>query len=327
MLKRIIGIGVATLTLLWLPLTGWAQEPEIVAHLDRIQGRVNVRQAATEQMVQGRDGLLLRIGDLVTTETEARATIQFRDGSEIRLFSDTSFLIESAKESTGTERSFTTKVFMKLGSFWANFVRERQTASVDTPTATIGIKGTTLRVVERDNAARVALTEGLIDVSNARSTVELEPGFRLTEFTRRDDLAAKIEPIPFKVDIRSETRELDFSDNRPVTAYVTLQLIDIESGANVARSGPIYLRSNYDKITYPPEPRLDEQGFARVPLTFAVPEPADGELDGNIYVWALLDRENADDTAEGRVLFRFRMPPTEERLRIEAETGEGERTQ
>lgn len=313
-------------TLLLLFATVAMAQPEIIASLDRVQGPVDVVEGESQRTVQGRNGLLLRVGDLVVTNENAKATIKFRDGSEIRLFSKTSFLVEGGEESATSERFFKFDLFMKVGAFWANLVRRRQVADIQTTTATIGIKGTTLRVVERDNRARVALTEGLIDVSNDRGTVELQPGKRLTDFTRRDDLTQKIEDIPYKLDVRSESRDLAFDGNRPAEAFLTIQLTDIKSGANVARAGPLYLRSNYDGITYPQAPVLDERGFARVPLIFAPPDASDADLDGNIYVWALLDQEEADDTVEGRYLFRFQLPPSTERFEIEAETGEGRRS-
>ena len=145
------------------------------------------------------------------------------------------------------------------------------------------------------------------------------------DFTRTDDLQTKIEAIPFKIDLKSETRDLDFTGNRPAEAFLTIQMIDIQTGANVARSGPLYLRSNYDGITYPQNPVLDARGFARVPLIFSPPDSSDADLDGNIYVWALLDQEDADDTQEGRALFRFNIGSSTERFEIEAETGEGRR--
>ena len=322
------GVVFGTLLLLFATVSAvlWAQE-EIVASLDRVEGSVEVTDAATRRTVQGRNGLLLRMGDLVVTKDAAKATVKFRDGSEIRLFSNTSFLVEGAKESAERDRSFKFNLFVKVGSIWANFVRQRQVAQVETPTATMGIKGTTLRVVERDDRARVAVTEGIVEVKNDRTSVDLTAGKRLPDFTRTDDLPTKVQDIPYKLDMKSETRELNFEGSRPAEAFVSIQLIDLKSGGNVARSGPIYLRSNYDRISYPQAPQLDARGFARVPLIFAPPDASHAGLEGNIYVWAVLDAENADDTGEGRYLFKFTMPPSTERFEIESETGEGRRRQ
>ena len=320
-------ISVLFATLLLIHSTAAVAEDEIVASLDRVQGSVEVTDGTSQRAVPGRNGLLLRSGDLVVTKEGAKATVKFRDGSEIRLFSNTSFLVEGAKESASGGRSFKFNLFVKVGSIWANFARQRQVANVSTPTATLGIKGTTLRVVERDDRARVAVTEGLVEVKNDRTTVDLAAGKRLPEFSRTDDLPTKVQDIPFKLDVKSETHELNFEGNRPAEAFISIQLIDIKSGANVARSGAVYLRSNYDRITYPQAPALDQRGALRVPLVFGPPDATHASLDGNIYVWAVLDSENADDTGEGRYLFKFKLPPSKEKIEVESETGEGRRKQ
>jgi hypothetical protein len=304
----------------------WAQEAEIIASLQRIDGPVTVVQAVNKETVQGRNGLLLRGGDTVITGVAGRATVKFRDGSEIRLFPNTNFVVE-AKEQKGSERVFTVNLLMKAGSFWGNFVKRRQVANISTPTATIGIKGTTLRVVERDGQARVALTEGLIAVSNDREQVDLQPGQRLPDFNRTDSLADKVQAIPFKLDLRSDQKKLEFRTGQPEEVFISIQIVDLKSGSPVRRSGAIYLRSNYEKIQYPDRATLDERGFARVALQVLPPEPADAELNGNVYVWALLDNEQADDTAEGRILFTIPIPSGQERIRVESQTGESKRVQ
>lgn len=314
------------MAVLLISSAAFAQEDEIVASLQNMLGRVQVLQKSSGETVQGRVGLLLRAGDTVITAEDSRATIKFRDGSEIRLFQNTRFVLQAAKESVGADRSFRYDLLLRAGSLWGFFVKQRQTAKISTPTATIGIKGTTLRIAEENNKARVALTEGLIEVSNERKTIELEPGKRLTSFTRVDDLAQKVEAIPYKLEMRSEKRRLTFSGNQPEEVFVTLQLTNITTGREVPRAATIYFRSNYEKITYPPVARLDQRGFARVPLTFAPPEAADAQLSGNVYVWAVIDSPEADDTGEGRILFNIPVPKGEERIKIEADKGTGARS-
>jgi len=328
--RRIWGLVAAALAgVLAFGATGaLAQQPEdIIASLQNLTGEVQVVQKTTGATVPGRVGLLLHAGDTIVTTDQARATIKFRDGSEIRLFQNTRFVLQGAKESAGSNRSFKLDLLLRVGSLWGNFVKQRQTAKLTGPTATVGIKGTTLRFTERDNKGRVALTEGLIDVSNEVKTVELQAGFRLTEFTRSDDLAQKIQPIPYKVDIKADKRQLTFEKNQPETVFVNLQLIEIATGREVARSAKIYLRSNYERITYPPAAQLNERGFTRVALTFAPPEPSDTSLNGSVFVWAVVDQDDADDVGEGRALFTIPVPSGKERIRIEAEKGETQRVQ
>src|SRR5262249_3440551 len=140
-------------------------------------------------------------------------------------------------------------------------------------------------------------------VGNERKTVELQPGQRIQDFTRLDDISTKVEAIPYKLDLKSEKRKLTFNGSQPEEVFITLQLMNVTTGREVPRSATIYFRSNYDKVTYPPMTKLDQRGFARVPLTFGTPEAADTQLNGNVYVWAVVDAADADDTGEGRILF------------------------
>ena len=106
---------------------------------------------------------------------------------------------------------------------------------------------------------------------------------------------------------------------------MNLQLINVSTGREVARSAKIYLRSNYDRVSFPATAQLDERGFARLPLNFAPPEPSDEALNGSVFVWAIVDQSDADDTGEGRALFTIPVPTGQDRIRIEADKGETKR--
>lgn len=324
MTRKVLQFFAAATLLGLFSATALAQDDGIVASLDRLDGRAQVLQAETNRTVQGRNGLLLKDGDTVTTEDKSRVTIKFRDGSEVRLFPNSQFVIQASQESTTKERSFSYRLFLKLGSLWGQFVPQRRVATIGMPTATIGIKGTALRATHRDKS-RVALTEGRVEVSNERSKVDLTAGKRLSEFSATEDLATKVQDIPFKVDIKSEKRDLSFPQNQPEEVFVSLQLIDIKTGAEVHRAGKVYFRSNYGRITYPPVANLNQRGFTRVPLVFLPPEPTDDKLDGSVYVWALIDEETADDTVEGKILFSIPVRSAKERIRVESKTGEAKR--
>ena len=302
----------------------FAQRKDIIASLQRISGQVSVKQVRTRKTIRGRNGLLLRTGDTVVTARRARTTIKFRNGSEIRLFPRSEFQVK-ATERKGKKRTFRFSLFSKVGAFWGRFVKRRQVANIRTPTATIGIKGTVLRVVDRDGKARVALTEGLIDVSNDRETVELRPGKRLTEFTSSDTLADKIQDIPLQLDMKSQKRNLEFLNKQTEEVFVTIQLVNIKTGRIINRSGPVYLRSNYDKITYPAEAVLNERGFLRVLVQFARPGKSDAKLNGNVFLWAVMDQEDADDVSEGRLKFTIPVPAGADKYRIPSDTGEVKR--
>ena len=323
MMNKTLRWGVMAALLFGFVGTAFAQKEEVVASLDRLDGRVQVVQAESGKTIQGRNGLLLKAGDTVVTRAKTRVTIKFRDGSEVRMFPDSQFVIQNIKESQTKTRSFSYKLFLKVGSIWGKFTPQRNLAEIKVPTATIGIKGTALRATHRNDKSRVALTEGLVEVSNNRGAVNLTPGKRLDNFTRTDDLRKKVQDIPYKIDIKSDKQNLKFSRDKAEEVFVTLQMVDIKKGSEVRRAGKVYFRSNYDRIVYPPEANLNQRGFARVPLKILPPETTDDKLDGNIYVWALIDEETADDTAEGRILFTFPVKTGKEKIQVEADSGEG----
>ena len=325
MIRKILQSGALASIVFLFGSMAMAQDSEIVASLDRLEGRAQVIVSETNRTIQGRNGLLLKAGDTVITKGKSRVTVKFRDGSEVRLFPKSQFVIQATKESKSKQRSFSYRLFLKLGSIWGQFTPQRQLATVGMPTATIGIKGTTFRAVHRNDKGRVALTEGRVEVRNERSKVDLLPGQRLPNFSATEDLTKIVQDIPLKVDIKSEKRELTFPSNQPEEVFVTLQLINIKSGAETHRAGKVYFRSNYGRITYPPVSNLNQRGFARVPIIVAPPSPADDKLDGNVYVWAVIDEEDADDTAEGKILFKIPVRGGKERIRIESNTGEGKR--
>lgn len=313
----LLGLALAVLPSLALA------ENEIVATLERITGPVDVMQSEKNQKVPGKNGLLLHAGDTVSTSETSQATIKFRDGSEIRIFPRTVFKVEMARESQGKNRNFKYNLNMKVGSFWGSFTKQRQAGTISTPTATIGIKGTTLRVLDRDNKAQIALSEGEIEVKNDKGTVDLSSGKRIASFGPRDDLSKKVGDIPYKLDAKSEVTALNFEKGQ-AEAFVSIQVVNVKNGQQFARSGPLYFRSNYDKVVFPADVALNERGFARVALKFNPPEAGDSELQGNIYVWAVMDREADDDVGEGRVLFTFPIQ-SDKTIQINADSGEGKR--
>ena len=321
-MRRVLWLGLAAVMLVGPAGLLLAQQNETVASLNRLEGRVQVIKAKTGKAVQGRNGLLLVEGDTVVTKAQTRVTIRFRDGSEVRMFPNSRFLVQGVRESSDS-RNFSYKLFLKLGSVWGKFTPQRKIANIEMPTATIGIKGTTFRAVQRDGKGRVSLTEGKVEVTNDRGSITLQPGKRLSDFKRGDDLRKKIEDIPYKLAMKSDKQNLKFSGNQSQEVFVNVQMVNIKNGSQVQRAGKLYLRSNYERISFPPKVELNQRGFARVPIVISPPQASDQDLDGNIYVWSVLDEESGDDTAEGRVLFTFPVKGTKERIRIEADSGEG----
>ena len=123
MIKKALQSSALALAVLLLGQIAFAQSGEIVASLDRLEGRAQVLVAETNRRITGRNGLLLKVGDTVITREKSRVTIKFRDGSEVRLFPKSEFVIQASKESRSKRRAFTYRLFLKLGSIWGSSCR------------------------------------------------------------------------------------------------------------------------------------------------------------------------------------------------------------
>ena len=91
------------------------------AVLSQIQGKIKAGPA--KKMMEGTNGMLLRHTHKVKTEKDGKATVFIKDGSELRLFTD-SELIVGAKKSRNS-RWMRYRLVLLSGSFWGHFVREK----------------------------------------------------------------------------------------------------------------------------------------------------------------------------------------------------------
>lgn len=312
---------ICTLLLLWSPPVFAVQTA--IATLSKVTGKVEVRLAKNKKVTIGRNGLLLYPSDQIATGSNGRVTILFRDGSEIRLFENTQFVIESGHEVPTEKRSFRYKLFMKLGSVWGNFMRGRQKTNIRTPTATIGVKGTTLRISDtKEKGANVSLTEGLITVKNDTSEIELLPGKRIKNFSKRDQLSEKVEDIPSKLFMKTENYQLDFKSTAWQTVRISIQMGNVASGKYVKRPGNVYLRSDYYNVRFPSDVKLDSEGFIRIPVKIGPPRTKDKEFDGKVIIWAVMDEADMDDVGAGNLTLKVKTPGKRRHFQLDADSGD-----
>ena len=88
-----------------------------IATLTHVKGKVEVQLSRNNKRTLGRNGLLLYPKDAIITGSSGRVTVLFRDGSEIRLFENTQFVIEDARESASQKRSFHYRFFYEAWVF------------------------------------------------------------------------------------------------------------------------------------------------------------------------------------------------------------------
>ncbi len=276
-----------------------------VATLLQLDGNVEAITVKSPKGRRGINGMLLFSGDKISTAENSKATIEYRDGSRVRLFENSQLVLNFSEEQATSKRTFNFQISLNKGSLRGRFLKGLQSTRIRTPTAQIGVKGTTLRVKELDNRATVSITEGQVEISNLTSRTILNPGQWLNDFSRTEDLTKKVSHMPNILHIKTLDYDLDFRNGKSKNLKFSVQLQHDISGKSVARSGVVMFESDYYSIRLPKSFMLDKKGFARVLVGIDPPRLIEPEFKGLITIRAFMDQDGFDDVAEGSLVLKI----------------------
>ena len=283
-----------------------AQAINAVASIKSTIGEVKIQRL--RRNIPGRKGLILNDQDVVITGVNAKATILFRDGSEIRLFQNTRFIIEKSEELGGTKRGFLNNFLLKAGSFWGKFTKNQQRTKIVTPTATCGIKGTSVAFSEKNGNLDVSLSSGLIELENEDEKMELAPGKMIKGITRSGTFKDKVEELPYRLVMKPDNSRIEIpTEGNTAKIDFTIQVINVKTKQNVSRLGDIFFSLRTDKIEFPDKVSLNERGYARVKAVILPFQKADYG-DGQIEITAVTEGENALDIGTAETLLTYEVP-------------------
>lgn len=129
-----------------------------------VKGIVKVTKYGSIKKVTAKKEMPIDKGDLISTSSTATALLQLIDGSSVILDNSSSIHFTSTKE-----------VEQKAGSIYYKITSRsaKNSLSVKTPFAIIGIKGTTFIVNAKDEDKSVALKEGKIGIASIKEEFEL----------------------------------------------------------------------------------------------------------------------------------------------------------
>ncbi|NQU62838.1 MAG: FecR domain-containing protein [SAR324 cluster bacterium] len=291
-----------------------------VASISASVGEVKViRQNRT---ITGRKGLVLNDGDIVTTEKSAKVSILFRDGSIIRLYQNTRFVIEQSVENASSHRGFLNMFKLSVGSLWGKFTKNRQKTVIKTPTATCGIKGTSVALAQSENALNVTLSTGLVELENEDEKIYLEAGKMIEGITKRGSFKDKIKDIPFRILIKPDQKKIGIPSTGNVDEVsFTLQVIDVKSGLNVSKAPKVLVTVPSDKILFPESIRLNSRGYSRITAIISPFQKAD-YANGRIEVTAVAEDDRYMDIGSGQTVLTFDVPQKKSKvLHIDANSG------
>lgn len=292
-----------------------------VASIKDTSGEVKIERSSRN--IPGRKGLILNDKDVVITGLNAKVTILFRDGSEIRLFQNTRFIIEKSNELKGSQRGFLNNFFLKAGSFWGKFTRNTQKTRISTPTATCGIKGTSVSFSEHNGKLDVSLSTGAIELENEDQKIDLTAGKMVQGITRTGSFKEKVKDLPFRLVLQPDSSKINLpSAGNESKVDLTLQIVNVKTQQNEYRSAAVFFSVRSDKIIFPERIMLNERGYARVTATVKPFQKADYG-DGRLEIVAVAEGESAMDIGTGQSLLTYDVPRQHRKtIHIDATSGE-----
>ena len=320
--STMIEVLIAILTLFLLNPT--VQALNAVASIKQANGQIKVERGKDpKRMLIGHAGLILNDRDIVVTVKRSKATILFRDGSEVRLFQKTRFeIFQSKEDSTSGSRRFINKILLKFGSFWGKFARGNQQTIVETPTAIAGIKGTIISLSENNGRFSASLSSGAVAISNDEESVDLKAGQMVKEVSRTGSIENKISNLPYQIRISPDQQKISLPNlGEKTSIYFILQLVNVKSNENVNRSGDIHISAESDKIEFPETIQLNARGYTRVKATVHPFQRRDYK-NGQIEIIAFLDGEEFIDVGTGQTMITYDIPEKSQKMiRIDGSSG------
>lgn len=303
-----------------LSYTSKAEAISAVATLKRYSGDVKIQRSS--RIMSGRRGLVLKDADVVITALKSKATILFRDGSEIRLFQNTKFVIEKSEESAGSRRGFFNRFKLKVGSFWGKFAKGRQQTIITTPSATCGIKGTNVSFQQRDGKLNVSLSAGEIELENEDEKMLLSPGKIVSGIQKTGSFKNNVKELPFRLVIAPDHKKIKIpTEGHTDQIHFTIQLIDVNSKRNVNKSASIYVSLASDRIIFPERIYLNKRGYRRISAQILPFKKSDYKT-GQIEVLAIAEGEKYLNVSSGRTVLTYDIPDSNKRIiRINASSG------
>jgi FecR protein. len=189
------------------------------AILSQIQGKINA--GTGEKMMEGSDGMLLRQRNRVKTEKNGKATVLVKDGSKIRLFSDSELIIGAKKSHNSRWTRY--RLVLLSGSFWGNFVKDKNPIEIRGGTLRLKLSEASIRFSKKKTGTDITVLKGTVRVFNKNSFVKLHGGQRLYQIQKTDSMLEKISIIPNQLKLSLIPTEPVFRGGKTIELNLNLQ--------------------------------------------------------------------------------------------------------
>jgi len=272
------------------------------AILSQIQGKI---KAGTEKkMAKGTNGMLLSQRNRVKTEKNGKATVLVKDGSKIRLFSDSELIIGAKKRHNSRWMRY--RLVLLSGSFWGHFVKDKNPIEIRGGTLRLQLSEASIRFSKKKTGTDISVLKGTVRVFNKSSFVKLHGGQRLYQIQKNDFMPKKISIIPNQLKISLGQSEPVFIGKKTIELNLNLQVLRYGSDYTVDRPSPVHLWANYYNLELPGSIRLNTNGNAKTTIKVSPPSSEDRTFGGSVTFHAIIDQKGFDDVRDGTLKVRLR---------------------
>lgn len=159
----------------------WLRKEPFLARVQSLQGEVEVLEEGKEPGRRLSEGDWLMIGDTVRTQSDTNVTLEFVDGSQVLLQSDSLLNIKSVGL-FGSTGMTDTRLHLEKGRLETLVAPKKGAATrfeISTPAAVTSVRGTDYRVSAEEAQAesRTEVLKGSVEVDNAKASQTVGAGF------------------------------------------------------------------------------------------------------------------------------------------------------
>ena len=184
-------------------------------------------------------GAPLYSADIVESEKGAYAVLVFKDEGRISVEAESNFEIKNYKFSDLAAQNKTSYDLVKGGMRLLTGIiatENKEDFSVNTPVATIGIRGTGFDLVYREGKLYSYTWQGVISQQNESGTTELsEPDASLIESIQAAPKAISVNDIPRTIPLAPRPDEVEVNNQDKLFSFISLQNADTGTYVDVKK--------------------------------------------------------------------------------------------
>lgn len=152
---------------------------DVAAVITKIEGKLKISTKNSDTWLFAKEGDFLYEGDKLKTDVKSMASITFVNGIEVKLNNSTDFTIEPTEIS---DRGKGNTVNLSVGQMWSRVLKKGTQFNIETPAATVAIRGTTSKVKvkklkkSKKFITEVTLLEGTLFLKNEFGKLKMKEG-------------------------------------------------------------------------------------------------------------------------------------------------------